>query len=296
MQKPPFSIRRLVAAPAVVIALCAADWTQFRGPNATGVSTDTTIPVQFRDGDGLLWKVALPGNGASSPIISKGKLFIQSASTDGRQRMLICLDAVTGKALWTQTVPGTKARTHALSTLASSTPAADGEHVFILFWNGTTVTLAAFDYDGGKAWQRDLGPFQSQHGAGASPVVFDGRVYVNYDQDRIDPKTHEELPGGEHGTAMLAFDAATGKPLWRTERTGYFACYSNPILRTTADGNKEIVAVSTTAVTAYNPVTGAVNWNWDWDWPASVEKLRNRGYAGRMEGLDLCPGRQRRRQ
>ena len=69
-----------------------------------------------------------------------------------------------------------------------------------------------------RLWERDLGPFRSEHGSGASPVVFDGRVYVNFDQDRVNSKTGEEIPGAEHGTAMLAFDAATGKPLWRAER------------------------------------------------------------------------------
>jgi outer membrane protein assembly factor BamB len=267
--------RRLaLAASAVALILVAADWPQFRGPNATGVSTDATIPVHFQDGDGVLWKVALPGAGVSSPIVSKGKLFIQSASSDGRQRLMICLDAATGKTLWTKTIPGSKARTHALNSLASSTPAADGDHVFALFWDGATIALIAFDYDGTKRWQQDLGPFQSEHGAGASPVVFDGRVYVNFDQDRVNANTGEELPGSDHGTALLAFDAATGKPLWRAERTGYRACYSAPMLRPTADGGKEIVAANMVAVTGYNPVTGSVNWNWDWQWPDGAEKLR----------------------
>ncbi len=269
------SPRRLaLAAPVLVFALAAADWPQFRGPNAAGVSLETSIPVHFQDGDGILWKVALPGFGNSSPIVSKAKLFIQSASADGRQRMLLCLDAATGKPLWTQTIAGSKAHTHDLNTLASSTPAADGERVFALFWDGATVILAAYDYAGAKLWQRDLGPFQSEHGAAGSPVVFDSRVYVNYDQDRVNSKTGEELPGTEHGTALLAFDAANGKPLWRAERVGYRACYSAPILRQSNDSGQEIIAVSTTAVTAYNPVTGKVNWNWDWPWPDGGEKLR----------------------
>ena len=272
------SIRRwfaaTIAAATILSVAVASDWTQFRGPNATGVSTDSTIPVQFKDGDGVLWKIAVPGLGNSSPIVSKGKLFIQSASNDGRQRMLLCLDAATGKTLWTQFLAGAKVRTHPLNTLASSTPAADGDHVFATIWDGVTVALIAFDYDSPKVWQRDLGPFQSEHGAGTSPVVFDGRVYVNFDQDRVNSKTGEDLPGAEHGTALLAFDAATGKRLWRAERVGYRACYSAPILRTTADGGKEIVAANMMAVTGYNPATGTVNWNWDWNWPPGAEKLR----------------------
>jgi outer membrane protein assembly factor BamB len=268
------SRRILVFLPILVVALAAADWPQFRGPNAIGVSTDKTIPVHFKDGDGILWKVEIPGAGNSSPIVSRHKLFIQSASVDGRQRMLFCLDAATGKTLWTRSEAGAKAHTHDLNTLASSTPAADGERVYALFWDGAAVSLVAFDFEGNQAWHRDLGPFRSEHGFGTSPVVFDGRVYVNFDQDRVDSRTGDELPGGDHATALLAFDAATGKPLWRKERGGYRTCYSCPIVRDSGDGTKEIIAVSTTAVTGHNPETGAVNWNWDWPWPAGVEKLR----------------------
>lgn len=253
----------LVVAPVLLLTLAtatAADWTRFRGPNGTGVAADATIPVAFKEGNGVLWKVSIPGVGNSSPIVSKGKLFLQSASGDSKQRMLLCLDAASGQTLWTQTVPGAKAKTHQLNTLASSTPAADGERVYTLFWDGTIVTLVAYDYQGTKVWQRDLGPFHAQHGAGTSPVVYEGRVYVNDDQDDT--------------AAVLAFDAKSGNPLWRVERKGHKACYSPPVMRDTGDGGKELVVISTTAVTGYNPVTGAVNWNWDWPWPGSGEKLR----------------------
>jgi outer membrane protein assembly factor BamB len=252
----------------------AGDWAQFRGPNGTGVSHDTGIPVQFREGDGILWKVPLAGAGNSSPIISKGKLFIQSASTDGRTRTLFCLDAASGKTLWAHDWPGAKVRTHNLNTLSSSTPVADGTHVYALVWDGNAVALASVDYEGVPLWQRDLGSFRSEHGFGASPVVFDGRVYVNFDQDLVNPKTGEEIPGAEHGTAMYAFDAATGKPLWRAERAGYRACYSAPIVRDLANGEKEIVAVNMIGASGYNPITGSVNWSWTWPWPDGAEKLR----------------------
>src|SRR5437870_1972568 len=105
-----FPTRRLaLAVPCLLAALAAAaaaDWPRFRGPNGTGVAADTTIPVKFKEGDGILWKVALPGKGNSSPIATRGKLFIQSASLDGSERMLLCLDAASGRTLWTRTTPG----------------------------------------------------------------------------------------------------------------------------------------------------------------------------------------------
>jgi outer membrane protein assembly factor BamB len=268
---------RLVTAlflATLATAASAADWPQFRGPNATGMSGDKGVPVKFGDGNGILWKVAIPGAGNSSPIVSTGRVFIQSASLDGKQRMLFCLDAVTGKTIWTKTVDGTKAHTHLLNTLASSTAAADGERVYTTFWDGSTVLLTAFDYEGKEVWRRDLGPFRSEHGFGASPVVFNNRVYVNFDQDCVNPKTGDPLPGAEEDTALLAFQADTGRPLWRRVRHGYRACYSEPIMRETANGGQELVVVNMLGITAYDPATGKETWSWDWPWPEGAEKLR----------------------
>jgi outer membrane protein assembly factor BamB len=254
---------RMLAVTTLLLTLAlapAADWARFRGPNGTGVATDTTIPVRFNDGDGVLWKIAIPGAGNSSPVVSKGKLFLQSASKDGAQRMLLCLDAATGKTLWTRSQPGARAKINKLNSLASSTPAADGDRVYDLVWDGGRQTLMAYDYDGSLQWKQDLGPFTAQHGAGTSPVEFGGRVYVNDDQD---------------GPAVLrAFDGKTGKPAWSAERKGHRACYSPPAVRDTAESGKELVVVSTTAITGYDPATGAVNWNWDWTWPEGSEMLR----------------------
>src|SRR5688572_28303102 len=94
----------IVAATAV-----AADWTRFRGPNGTGIAADTNIPVQFKEGDGILWKLPLRGVGNSSPIVSRGRLFLQAAGADGNERQLICLDSTTGRTLWVRTTPGVKA-------------------------------------------------------------------------------------------------------------------------------------------------------------------------------------------
>src|SRR3954447_24335493 len=96
---------------AFVAIAPAADWPRFRGPNGTGVAADATIPVAFKEGDGIQWKIPLPGKGNSSPVISRGKLFLQSASTNGSERMLLCLDAITGKTLWSRPSSGKMVKT-----------------------------------------------------------------------------------------------------------------------------------------------------------------------------------------
>ncbi len=139
------------------------NWPRFRGPNGAGSANDTDIPVKWNEKHGLLWKVTLPGVGNSSPIVWGNRLFTQSASDDGSRRMLLCVDVRNGKLLWSRDVPGSKAKKHPKNTWASSTPATDGERVYASFWDGSSVSILAYDFQGKKVWQKDLGNFVSQH-------------------------------------------------------------------------------------------------------------------------------------
>src|ERR1700676_3944555 len=83
----------------------ADNWPRFRGPNGTGIALDKNIPVRFDEKDGILWKVPAGGLGNSSPVVWGNYVFLQSATPNGKQRMLACFDATTGKTLWTRTAP-----------------------------------------------------------------------------------------------------------------------------------------------------------------------------------------------
>src|SRR4051794_12341094 len=73
-----------------------AQWARFRGPNGTGVAADKDVPVEFSDTKNVLWKTAIPGAGNSSPIIWGDRVFLESASADGKERLLVCVDALKG--------------------------------------------------------------------------------------------------------------------------------------------------------------------------------------------------------
>src|SRR4051794_40957771 len=82
-----------------------APWDRFRGPNGTGTSEDKDVPLKFGARENLLWKVALPGGGNSSPVVWDKHLFLQSAGNDGKSRSLLCLDTADGKTRWQRTIP-----------------------------------------------------------------------------------------------------------------------------------------------------------------------------------------------
>lgn len=235
---------------ALAVTASADNWSRFRGPNGTGIAADKDIPIHWSAQEGILWKTAIPGLGNSSPIVWKDTLFLQSASPDGKERSLLCLDVKNGKILWSRSVPGDRVKTHQKNTMASSTPATDGERVYAIFWSGQNLTLSAYTFKGEPVWHQLLGGHKSQHGAGISPMVFDGKVFVANDQD---------------GAAeLLAFDAKSGKQIWAAPRKPFRACYSTPVLLEKDNQEPQLIVASTAGITSYKPGSGKENWNWNW--------------------------------
>lgn len=266
-------MRRLllfVLTLSLPLPLASADWPRFRGVNGKGVA-DGPVPLDLADAKNLLWKVPIPGKGVSSPIVVGGKIYLQTASTDGKTRSMVCLDAATGKPVWAKDVPGTTAHTHAKNSLASSTPACDGEMVYGVFWDGSVVGLRAFDLAGEQKWEASFGGYVSQHGPGFSPVVHNGLVYVNVDDDK-----HAEL---------LAFDTKTGDKKWTAARKSHRASYTPPFILERPGKPAELVLGTTTAITAYEPATGKVVWNYPVVWEKGDMPLRVIGQPVYAAGL-----------
>lgn len=257
-----------------LMQLCSfgEDWNRFHGPNGTGVSNDKNIPTQIAEKN-ILWKLPIPGKGHSSPIVSKGKIFFQTASDDQSKRILYCVDT-SGKVAWTKDIPGGKAKTHQLNSPASSTSAADGQRIYSVFWDGNDQTLYAHDYDGKELWKRDLGHFNSEHGAGLSPMVVGDKVILNNDQGNQKAK----------GPATVqAFDKISGNPAWEKSRTGFRSCFATPIVMEQPDSAPHVIVASTAAVTAYDPKDGKVIWNHEWKFEKSP--LRTVGGPVVHEGI-----------
>jgi outer membrane protein assembly factor BamB len=244
-------LRWLLVLHAFVVsgaAIHADNWPRFRGPNGTGVAADKDVPVQWSPADGILWKVAIPGIGHSSPVIWGKHIFLQTATPDGTERFLLCLSTGDGKTLWSRSFKGAKARVHQKGTLANSTPATDGERVYIAFWDGVHQFLYAYDFKGEELWHQDLGSFKSQHGAGCSPIVYGDRVIFANEQD------------GQ--SAVLGFDARTGAKAWEMPRKGFRTCYATPFIREAGDGGPEAIVASTAGIAAYDVKTGQESWHW----------------------------------
>src|SRR5262249_40659410 len=160
----------------------------------------------------------------------------------------------------------------AKNTRASSTAATDGEVVVTAFWDGRDIHLVAYDFQGGKLWEKNVGPWISQHGHGASPIIYEDKVIFAKDMDAVD-KDDNEVP---NPAVLYCFHKKSGDLLWSVPREAYRACYAAPLISKTPVGQPELIITSTTAITGYNLDNGNRNWEWKWTFTSKLP-LRTTG-------------------
>jgi outer membrane protein assembly factor BamB len=252
-----------------VSTLQAENWPGWRGPRGDGTSRETKLPTSWngKTGENIHWKVEIPGGGHSSPVVWEDRIFLATCLPESEERVLLCLDRKTGETLWRKTVVKSKLETkHNLNSHASSTPATDGKIVVVAFLkiDGHTipapnvgaprpitpgdVIVAAYDLEGHKKWEANLGPFISAHGFCSNPVLFEDLVIVNGDHD------------GE--SYLFALDRETGNIRWKDKRDHGIRSYATPIIRN-LDGRLQMVLSGSESVISYDPRTGKRHWTMD---------------------------------
>ena len=253
MFRPTLIARRRSSLFALAVVWCtqaaAQEWTRFRGPNGTGISSAKNIPVTWTEQD-FRWRVPIPGESHSQPVIWGDRLFVGTAMDGGKNRALVCLQKSDGKVLWTKQYPlPTHRPGNRNSGFANSSPVVDGDRVIACFVSRDHFWVRAFDHAGNELWSRDLGPFESQHGHGASPMIYENTVIVTNDQD------------GE--SFVVALDLETGNPVWKTPRRPARGgtAYGTPCLNPRPGLPPELLLASEShGISSLDPKTGAPNW------------------------------------
>lgn len=226
----------------------AQEWTRFRGPNGSGLSEAKTIPTRWSDAD-FNWKIALPGAGHSSPVLWGDKVFITTGDDKQARFVVLGVKASDGSILWQKEFPFAPYRKHANNTSATSTPTVDADRVYVCRSEPAHNILFALDHRGGLVWEKDLGPLQTQHGGGVSPIVYNGMVVVANEQD------------GE--SFLIAVDERTGETRWKTPRqTGpSSAAYSTPCVYQRKEEKPALIFNSEIhGISAVAPDSGKVLW------------------------------------
>lgn len=223
------------------------EWTRFRGTDGAGISAAKTIPVKFEQAD-TRWKITLPGEGHSSPVLWGKRLFVTSAEMEKGRRYLLCIDTANGKTLWSKEFAFKPYHVHDFNSGASTTPTVDAQNVYLTLPAADSFLVIALSHEGKELWRKDFGAYPTQHGGGASPMVFEDTLFLTKESE------------GEGGT-LYALDRKTGTVKWKQQRTSELAAYSTPLLYRPKNAPVEVIFTSTShGITSLNPNTGSLNW------------------------------------
>lgn len=224
----------------------AKNWPWFLGAANSRVAA-TQLPTKWdgATGEGVSWKLAFPKNGLGSPIVWNNRVFVSGGDADRRE--VYCVDAESGKLLWTHVatgIAGSPTETPNVpeeTTMAASTMATDGERVFAIFATGD---LLALDFEGRRVWARNLGVPDNPFGHGSSLALREEALFVQYDQ--------------RTNGLFLAIDTKSGETKWKVSRA-FEPSWATPLVTEIA-GKSQVILAAAPAVASYDPNTGAELW------------------------------------
>ncbi len=233
--------------PAIIVLLLLSpwfqDWPQFRGPTGQGVSEEKGLPLTWSETKNVRWKVAIPGRGWSSPVVRGERIWLTTATEEGKSLRAIAVDLNTGAILQNVEVFRLKSARLANSknSFASPTPVVEGDRVYLHFGAFGTACITQ---SGEIVWKTRLEYDNGQHGTGGSPVIYEDLLIVSCD--------------GNDVQFVVALDKTTGKVRWKKTREGYQA-YSTPLV-VSLPGGDQVISPGAFRAIAYEPRTGKEIW------------------------------------
>ncbi len=224
------------------------EWPQFRGPDGQGHSSEQGLPLEWSETRNILWKTPLQGRGWSSPAIGNGRVWLTTAvEAGGRGASLraVAFDLDSGRELLNVEVfKLTSARLkNSKNSHASPTPILEGDRVYVHFGGEGTAALNA---DSGAVIWKARFPYESQHGGGGSPALYNDLLIFSGD--------------GHYEAWVIALDTGSGKVKWKTERRKPFdQAYTTPLV-ISVNGREQVISVGAYRAVAYDPATGKEIW------------------------------------
>ncbi len=233
-------------------------WPEFRGPTGDGHATDADLPVAIDDST-VLWKTAIHGKGWSSPVVWGDQIWLTTATEDGTRMSVVCVDRNTGRVIHDIVLLENEepAFCHAMNSYATPTPVIEEGRVYLHF--GSYLTACLDTTDAKVIWQRRDLPCDHYRGPASSPILYDGKLYIAYDGFDVQYVVALDKQSGktvwkrerdiDYGTdngdrmkayctaqvidvegqkqlvypsavATIAYDPATGEPLWSVYHDG----------------------------------------------------------------------------
>ena len=238
-----FSLLLLTALSVATPRTARAEhWSRWRGPDGTGHTTETGLPLEW-DASSVTWQTDLPGLGHSSPIVWGNMAYLTAAEEGGKQRIVLAVDRTDGRIVWQQVAwTGKPESSHRMNGFATPSCCTDGERVYA--WFGSGGGLFCYSAAGKLLWSSDLGQQDNRWGAASSPILAGDLVIQLCDADT--------------DAFIVALNRRTGEEVWRKSRDNYRG-WSTPILFEHG-GLRELIVNGHSGVRSYSPETGDEYW------------------------------------
>ncbi len=258
MTKTLFVLLLMILLPAMH---GAENWPQFRGPDGNGHSDARGLPLAWSETQNVVWKTPIHDRGWSSPVVYGKQIWLTSATKDGRELSVLCIDRDTGKIVLDRKLfdVAQPQFAHAFNTHASPTPAIEEGRVYITFGSAGTASIDTKTFK--VLWERRDIECNHFRGAGSSPVLFRNLLLMHFD--------------GSDQQFVMALDKMTGKTVWMTKRSIDFQdldkdgkpaaegdlrkAFSTPQVER-INGRWEMISLGAKAAYSYDPFTGKELW------------------------------------
>ena len=261
----------------------ADNWPNWRGPDSNGIAPNADPPIKWSETENIKWKVQIPGDSDSTPIIWEDKLFIQTAiptaeepppgsgekpksiakvATVPYRFVVMCLSRETGEVLWEQTTTEELPHEghHPTASFAAYSPVTDGELLWVSFGSRG---LHCYDLDGNHQWSRGLIKMSkvNEFGEGSSPTLAGDAIVVQLDH--------------EGQSKIMAFNKETGETLWEHNREEP-STWATP-LTVDVDGALQVVVSGKNRIISHDAATGDIVWESAaaWDEPLATPVVAN---------------------
>lgn len=237
-------------------AALAENWPAWRGPSGDGKSNEKNLPTTWSDTKNVKWKIDLPEEGNSSPVIWGNRIFLgQPHDKKGHKRALWCIDRADGKTLWKREVPyEDKEPTHGTNPFCSATAVTDGERVI---YSHGSAGLYCYDMDGKELWKYDLGKLYHIWGTASSPILYQNLCIL--------------FAGPGERQFLVAFDKNTGRKVWQHDEPGgsdgiknkdWIGSWSTPVIAR-VNNREELILSCALKLKGFDPANGKELWSCD---------------------------------
>ena len=237
------------------------NWPEFRGPTGDGIATATNLPLRWSEQQNVKWHTPIHGKAWSSPVIWGRQVWLTTATTNGQELFVLCLDRDTGRIMRDLKLfdVAKPQFCHPFNSYASPTPAIEAGRLYATF--GTAGTACLDTQTGKVLWtRRDL---ECNHfrGAGSSPILYGNLLFLNFD-------------GSDH-QFVVALDKQTGRTVWQKPRSldyqdlgpdgqpeqggDYRKAFATCQVASLA-GRTTLLSQGSKALYAYDPASGSELW------------------------------------